>query len=101
MPTLYWLIGKQDCRLVSGIESQGGVKQAEAEIDARSIAKAHKIYAAERDALIPDSHKGPVPSGGVGGTSIGVKCLHAHYAWHLAGGPDPVGEWVAQRLKET
>ena len=28
----------------------------------------------------------------------GVKCLHAHYAWHLAGGDDPVGRWVAERL---
>ena len=28
----------------------------------------------------------------------GVKCLHAHYAWHLAGGDDPVGRWVAAQL---
>jgi exopolyphosphatase/pppGpp-phosphohydrolase len=34
----------------------------------------------------------------VGGTRIGVKCLHAHYAWHLAGGDDPVGRWVAEQL---
>jgi hypothetical protein len=27
-----------------------------------------------------------------------VKCLHAHYAYHLAGGDDPVGRWVAARL---
>ena len=25
------------------------------------------------------------PTGGVGGTRRGVKCLHAHYAWYLAG----------------
>ena len=29
----------------------------------------------------------------------GVKCLHAHYAWHLAGGDDPVGRWVAERAR--
>jgi len=29
-----------------------------------------------------------------------VKCLHAHYAYHLAGGEDPVGAWVAERLRE-
>jgi hypothetical protein len=29
-----------------------------------------------------------------------VKCLHAHYAWFLAGGDDPVGAWVAERLAE-
>jgi hypothetical protein len=42
---------------------------------------------------------GPAPSGGVGGTRQGVKCLHAHYAWHLAGGDDPVGRWVAAQLQ--
>jgi len=26
--------------------------------------------------------------------------LHAHYAWHLAGGDDPVGRWVAARLQD-
>jgi hypothetical protein len=36
----------------------------------------------------------------VGGTRTGIKCLHAHYAWFLAGGDDPVGAWVAQRLDE-
>jgi hypothetical protein len=35
----------------------------------------------------------------VGGTREGVKCLHAHYAFWLAGRPDPVGEWVAARLE--
>ena len=39
------------------------------------------------------------PSGGVGGTRQGVKCLHAHYAWFLAGGDDPVGRWVERRLR--
>ncbi|MBV8461819.1 MAG: DUF501 domain-containing protein, partial [Acidimicrobiales bacterium] len=53
---------------------------------------------AERDAALPPAHAGPRPSGGVGGTRAGVKCLHAHYAWYLAGGPDPVGEWVARQL---
>jgi hypothetical protein len=27
-----------------------------------------------------------------------VKCLHAHYAWFLAGGDDAIGRWVAARL---
>ena len=34
------------------------------------------------------------------GTREGVKCLHAHYAYLLAGGDDPVGRWVASRLDE-
>ena len=59
---------------------------------------AHARYAAERDAAIPPGHRGPRPSGGVGGTRTGVKCLHAHLAWYLAGGRDPVGRWVADEL---
>ncbi len=52
----------------------------------------------ERDAALPPGHAGPRPHGGVGGTRRGVKCLHAHYAYHLAGGDDPVGRWVAEQL---
>ena len=48
----------------------------------------------------PPPHPGPRPTGGVGGTRQGVKCLHAHYAWFLAGGDDPVGRWVDARLRE-
>ncbi len=98
MPTLYWLVDA-DLRLqVSRLESTGGVKAAEAAIDPAELAAAHTRYATERDALIPADHTGPRPSDGVGGTRQGVKCLHAHYAWHLAGGDDPVGRWVAQQL---
>ncbi len=46
------------------------------------------------------SMRGPRPSGGVGGTHTGVKCLHAHYAFHLAGGDDPVGRWVEDQTRE-
>ena len=35
------------------------------------------------------------------GTRRGVKCLHAHVAWWLAGGDDPVGAWVAAKLDLT
>jgi len=31
------------------------------------------------------------PSGGVGGSSGGVKCLHAHYADFAAGNDNPIG----------
>ena len=41
------------------------------------------------------------PSGGVGGTRTGIKCLHAHYAWFLAGGDDPVGRWVDDQMRRA
>ena len=68
-------------------------------VDAVAVADAHRRYAIERDAAIPAEHTGPRPSGGVAGTRTGVKCLHAHYAWYLAGGDDPVGAWVAEQLQ--
>lgn len=98
MPTRYWLVDEQLRREVSRLEASGGVKRAEAEVDPGDLARAHRAYAAERDAALPDDHRGPAPSGGVGGTRKGVKCLHAHYAWHLAGGDDPVGRWVAEQV---
>ena len=99
MPTRYWLVGEPERTLVSRLEAAGGVKQAEAEVDPEALAAAHARYAADRDAALPDGHEGPAPHGGVGGTRSGVKCLHAHYAFHLAGGDDPVGRWVEDRLE--
>lgn len=98
MPTRYWLIGPSVVVAISRLESTGGVRRAEAAIDPELVADAHRRYALERDAAIPADHVGPRPSGGVAGTRTGVKCLHAHYAWFLAGGDDPVGAWVAAEL---
>ncbi len=98
MPTRYWLVDPALVTAVSRLESAGGVQQAEAEIDPEAVAAAHRRYAAERDSLVPPDHEGPRPSGGVGGTRTGVKCLHAHLAWWLVGGPDPVGAWTARRI---
>ena len=98
MPTRYWLVGSAVCRAVGQLESEGGVGRAELEVDPYALQAAHDRYAAERDAALSSDHVGPRPSGGVGGTRRGVKCLHAHYAWYLAGGDDPVGEWVERAL---
>jgi len=98
MPTLYWLVGGELRSRVGTLESTGGVREAEEACDPVELAAAHDRYAAEREADIPDDHVGPRPSAGVGGTRTGVKCLHAHYAWFLAGGDDPVGRWVHDRL---
>ncbi len=98
MPTRFYLVGTELVRAVSRLEAAGGVRRAEEEIDRQVIAETHRRYAAERDAPIPVDRPGPRPSGGVGGTREGVKCLHAHVAHLLAGGDDPVGRWVIARL---
>jgi len=98
-PTRYWLTCPLASRRIGRIESQGGVREAEAKIatDTRLAARhdaATARYAAERDALVPEDATYR-PSGGVGGTAHGVKCLHAHYADYAAGNDNPVGESTA------
>ena len=98
MPTRYWLLGEHETVIVGRLEASGGVNQAEADIGPIALEETHERYAAERDAAIDPTHTGPRPFGGVGGTRIGVKCLHAHFGWWLAVGDDPVGQWVADKL---
>ena len=98
MPTRYWLLGERETVIIGRLEAGGGVNQAEADIGPTALEETHNRYAAERDAAIDPTHTGPRPFGGVGGTRIGVKCLHAHFGWWLAVGDDPVGQWVADKL---
>lgn len=100
MPTLYWLTSPDLTKRIGHIEASGGVDRAEAEVDPEALQAAHDRYASEREALIPLDHTGPRPTDGVAGTRTGVKCLHAHYAYYLAGGIDPVGEWTGRMLKK-
>jgi hypothetical protein len=99
LPTTYWLVDPDLSRAIARLEAQGGVRVAQDEVDPDALAAAHARYESERNAAIGATHEGPRPFGGVGGTRVGVKCLHAHYAYRLAGGDDPVGDWVAQALR--
>lgn len=99
-PTRYWLSCPLAVRRVDRLESAGGVRTMtrkaldDGEFAAR-LAAADERYAADRDAAVPPG-AAPAPEGGVGGAvGRGVKCLHAHYADHAAGGDNPVGEAVA------
>jgi uncharacterized protein len=98
-PTSWWLTCPLAVRRIGRLESGGGVKRMEAKavsdpgFGAR-LATAHRRYAADRDALVPDG-AAVRPEGGVAGARSGVKCLHAHYADTLAGNDNPVGEVVA------
>jgi uncharacterized protein len=112
MPTQFWLVGREHVRAVSRLESSGGVRAAEAALDPGAIRSTHEAAADERrrwiDGFFDPAGPGqssdpprPTPSGGVGGTRRGVKCLHAHYARFLAGRVDVVGEWVHDQLAGT
>jgi hypothetical protein len=100
MPTRYWLVGPKEHMAVSRLESAGFIDLAESEVDAEELRLTHERYAAERDSAIPKDHKGPRPHGGVAGTRVGVKCLHAHYANWLVNKTDVVGQWVDRRLQQ-
>jgi len=99
MPTLYWLCDPELRSAIGTVESEGGIDAVETALGLEVIAVVHDAYAARRDAALPAELSGPRPAGGVGGTRVGVKCLHAHYAHWLAGGDDPVGEWTHHRLE--
>ena len=97
-PTRYWLTCPLAGRRIGRLEGAGGVKAMEWRADhvsefGAALEAAHTRYAAERDALVPPDaeHR---PTGGVAGTRVGVKCLHAHYADHRAGNDNPVGALV-------
>lgn len=97
-PTLYWLTCPLARARIGRLEGAGGVKRmetkAESDVDfAKAMEAAHESYATKREALLPPGAD-PAPTGGVGGTARGVKCLHAHYAHTVAGGDNPVGELV-------
>jgi uncharacterized protein len=104
MPTRYWLVDPELCRAVARLESAGGIREAEAEVPPDAVQRAHDRYRVERARAARSEEPGargtgaPAPQGGVGGTRRGVKCLHAHLAWWLVGGDDPVGAWTAGRL---
>jgi exopolyphosphatase / guanosine-5'-triphosphate,3'-diphosphate pyrophosphatase len=95
-PTIYWLTCPAAVRSVSRLESEGWIgRLAEDPELAERIEEAHAAYASERGRMVAGAERW----GGVGGTGLGLKCLHAHYAYHLAGGDDAVGAWAAARVE--
>jgi exopolyphosphatase / guanosine-5'-triphosphate,3'-diphosphate pyrophosphatase len=95
-PTIYWLTCPDAVRAVSGLESDGWIARlGEDPTIVAGLEEAHRSYATERGEVVPGAERW----GGVGGTRQGIKCLHAHYAYHLAGGDDVVGRWTAERVE--
>ena len=97
MPTLFWLVDPALHDAVSRLESEGGVHRFEDLVDPEHLARTHEDYAARRRAATVRTDVVQA-QGGVGGTRVGVKCLHAHLANFLVGADDPVGELVAEAI---
>jgi exopolyphosphatase / guanosine-5'-triphosphate,3'-diphosphate pyrophosphatase len=99
-PTLFWLTCPVAVKAAARLESEGWIGRWKARAEkeetlATALAAAHEEYARERSRGFPQA----LAWGGVGGASRGVKCLHAHYANHVAGGRDPIGAWVAGEIE--
>ena len=99
-PTTYWLTCPAAVKAVSRLEAGGAIARINERVMndegfAAALDAAHRACADERAEMAPEARSW----GGVAGTRTGVKCLHAHYAYHLAGGADPVGAEVALEVE--
>jgi exopolyphosphatase / guanosine-5'-triphosphate,3'-diphosphate pyrophosphatase len=99
-PTTFWLTCPEAVKAVSRVEAGGWIghlneRVQRDEVFGSALEAAHRAYALERAEMAEEAGSW----GGVAGTRAGVKCLHAHYAYHLSGGPDPVGAWVADEVE--
>ena len=103
-PTSHWLTCPLAMLRVSRLESEGGVRDADAQIVSDAAASeafdaAMDRYRLQRDLLIPADWDGPRPSGGIAGSRGGVKCLHAQYADTASGNENPIGSDVAAKIE--
>ncbi|HLB38981.1 MAG TPA: DUF501 domain-containing protein [Actinomycetota bacterium] len=99
-PTTYWLTCPDAVKAVSRVESDGWIARLNERFDADAVfradvERAHADASIDRAGMLAEARDW----GGVGGTRRGLKCLHAHYANHRAGGDDVVGAWVAERIE--
>jgi exopolyphosphatase/guanosine-5'-triphosphate,3'-diphosphate pyrophosphatase len=99
-PTTYWLTCPEAVKAVSRLESRGWIGRLNDRMRGddgfrEAVKSAHAAYAADRAGDLAEA----ASWGGVGGTADGIKCLHAHYAYRLAGGDDAVGAWTAERVE--
>jgi len=98
MPTLFWLVDPELHDAVSRLEGDGGVHRFEELVDPDQLQRTHDEYALRRRAATVRVDAVQA-RGGVGGTRVGVKCLHAHLANYLVGADDPVGRLVAESVE--
>jgi len=107
-PTLYYLTCPRAAAAVSRLEAAGTMRAMTERLGSdpglqRDFVAAHEDYLARRDAAARETGLEPLPAGAgsAGGMPERVKCLHAHLAYFLAGGDDPVGQWTHQELEQA
>lgn len=101
-PTLFWLACPAVTRTIARLEHSGWIEAIEREVDSdpvlrHALERDHAAYAAEREGLLSESERRlladfgllePLRQRGIGGSRslTRLKCLHLHYAHHLARG---------------
>ena len=109
-PTLYWLRDPDACRRMGELERRGGVREVERRIAAdvrrrHAFAKDHARYRDTRWETLTPADRAWVRAqpalraalaGGIGGIAdfARVKCLHLHWAHHLAVGGTTAGRVI-------
>ena len=108
-PTLFWLACADLDRQLSELERSGWIARLQARIASDTelrlrVAGDHQAYIDERWSMLSAADQAAVNAHGLGDNlrrrGIGgildftsVKCLHLHYAHHLAAG-NAIGEWI-------
>ena len=89
-PTTYWLTCPDAVKAISRVESQGWIGRLNERMrtDApfgAAVEAAHAAYAVDRAGDLAAAGDW----GGVAGTRVGIKCLHAHYAYRSLAATTP------------
>lgn len=103
-PTLYYLTCPHLVVEVAAVESAGGCERWRESLAADSalVARLQNADVTYREARAVEGGGQDAAAGvGIAGERdvLGVKCLHAHVAAHLAGIDDPIGESLIRDLK--
>lgn len=93
MPTTFWVTCPSLAAAISRVESEGGVRRAQAEVGAEAVDAIHAEHLKRYGTRVAGV-------GGPAGEPNGsVKCLHAFTALHLSGAiPNAVAAWTLARL---
>ncbi|MBO8141139.1 MAG: DUF501 domain-containing protein [Firmicutes bacterium] len=118
IPTVHWLTCPLLVRAIGQLEAAGWVRRFEERLAddpelSEAMARAHRAAAERRISLLSPgdrarlAEESPRQWEALAGTGVagirfpgGVKCLHAHYADFVAGGPNPIGRDVHGLLVE-
>ena len=101
-PTTYWLTCPMYNKKIGALESQGLIAQLDNEIlnnpKLRKEWNERQISYQEERQVSQDQTNEHLPTGGVGGATESIKCLHSHTADEISTGKNPIGKIVIESI---